>query len=127
MTNKKPAKTGNSASPQTNRPQKSRAQSGRAQNSRTQNNRAQSSRTQKSNAAASGSSLMPLLLVVILIRFRVQPNIALLSYYFVRKERFGTEQIGVMVFQLLIKQRFLMLIIPYRITLKLVPVWSIQV
>ncbi|MCU7977742.1 DUF1294 domain-containing protein [Shewanella sp. SW36] len=52
MTNKKPAKTGNSASPQTNRSQKSRAQSGRAQ---------------KSNTAASGSSLMPLLLVVIFL------------------------------------------------------------
>ena len=52
MTNKKPAKTGNSASPQTYRPQKNRAQSGRAQ---------------KSNTAASGSSLMPLLLVVIFL------------------------------------------------------------
>ncbi|MCU7996993.1 DUF1294 domain-containing protein [Shewanella sp. SM95] len=52
MTNKKPAKTGNSVSPQTNRSQKSRAQSGRAQ---------------KSNTAASGSSLMPLLLVVIFL------------------------------------------------------------
>ncbi|WP_330148259.1 DUF1294 domain-containing protein [Shewanella oncorhynchi] len=52
MTNKKPAKTGNSASPQTYRSQKSRAQSGRAQ---------------KSNTAASGSSLMPLLLVVIFL------------------------------------------------------------
>ncbi|MCU8092330.1 DUF1294 domain-containing protein [Shewanella sp. SM20] len=67
MTNKKTTKTGNSASPQTNRPQKNRAQSGRAQNSRTQNNRAQSSRAQKSNTAASGSSLMPLLLVVIFL------------------------------------------------------------
>lgn len=73
MTNKKTAKTGNSASPQTNRPQKSRAQSGRAQNSRTSNNRAQTnnrapnSRTQKSNTAASGSSLMPLLLVLIFL------------------------------------------------------------
>lgn len=52
MTNKKTTKTGNSASPQTNRSQKSRAQSGRAQ---------------KSNTAASGSSLMPLLLVVIFL------------------------------------------------------------
>ncbi|WMB74267.1 DUF1294 domain-containing protein [Shewanella oncorhynchi] len=52
MTNKKPTKTGNSASPQTNHPQKNRAQSGRAQ---------------KSNTAASGSSLMPLLLVVIFL------------------------------------------------------------
>ncbi|MGI1939250.1 DUF1294 domain-containing protein [Shewanella oncorhynchi] len=52
MTNKKPAQTGNSVSPQTNRSQKSRAQSGRAQ---------------KSNTAASGSSLMPLLLVVIFL------------------------------------------------------------
>ncbi|MEO3734993.1 DUF1294 domain-containing protein [Shewanella baltica] len=73
MTNKKPAKTGNSASPQTNRAQKSRPQNNRAQNSRTSNNRAQtnnraqSSHTQKSNAAASGSSLMPLLLVVIFL------------------------------------------------------------
>lgn len=67
MTNKKTTKTGNSVSPQTNRSQKSRAQSGRAQNSRTQNNRAQSSRTQKSNTAASGSSIIPLLLVVIFL------------------------------------------------------------
>ncbi|MGE6315207.1 DUF1294 domain-containing protein [Shewanella baltica] len=67
MTNKKLAKTGNSASPQTNRAQKSRPQSSRAQNNRTLNNRAQSSRTQKSNTAASGSSLMPLLLVVIFL------------------------------------------------------------
>jgi uncharacterized membrane protein YsdA (DUF1294 family) len=67
MTNKKQAKTGNSASPQTNRAQKSRPQSSRAQNNRTLNNRAQSSRTQKSNTAASGSSLMPLLLVVIFL------------------------------------------------------------
>ncbi|WP_259213205.1 DUF1294 domain-containing protein [Shewanella baltica] len=73
MTNKKPAKTGNSASLQTNRAQKSRPQNNRAQNSRTlnhraqTNNRAQNSRTQKSNAAASGSSLMPLLLVVIFL------------------------------------------------------------
>lgn len=52
MTNKKTTKTGNSVSPQTNRSQKSRAQSGRAQ---------------KSNTAASGSSLMPLLLVVIFL------------------------------------------------------------
>ncbi|MGI2156497.1 DUF1294 domain-containing protein [Shewanella baltica] len=52
MTNKKPAKTGNSASPQTNRAQKSRPQNNRAQ---------------KSNAATSGSSLMPLLLVVIFL------------------------------------------------------------
>ncbi|AUD59662.1 MULTISPECIES: DUF1294 domain-containing protein [Shewanella] len=47
MTNSKPAKTGNRASPQTNR--------------------AQNSRTQKSNTAASGSSLMPLLLVLIFL------------------------------------------------------------
>jgi uncharacterized membrane protein YsdA (DUF1294 family) len=52
MTNKKTTKTGNNVSPQTNRSQKSRAQSGRAQ---------------KSNTAASGSSLMPLLLVVIFL------------------------------------------------------------
>lgn len=67
MTYKKTAKTGNSASPQTNRSQKSRPQNNRAQNSRTQNSRAQSSRTQKSNSAAPGSSIIPLLLVVIFI------------------------------------------------------------
>lgn len=62
MTYKKTAKTGNSASPQTNRSQKSRPQNNRAQNSR-----AQSSRTQISNSAALGSSIIPLLLVVIFI------------------------------------------------------------
>ncbi|MGL6122255.1 MAG: DUF1294 domain-containing protein, partial [Shewanella sp.] len=82
MTNKRTVKTGNSTSSQpqrsqthrsqnprsqNHRSQKSIPQSGRAQNSHTQNNRAQSSRTQKPNAAASGSSLMPLLLVVIFL------------------------------------------------------------
>lgn len=62
MTYKKTAKTGNSASPQTNRSQKNRPQNHRAQNSRTQ-----SRRTQKSNSAAPDSSIMPLLLVVIFI------------------------------------------------------------
>ncbi|AAN54460.2 DUF1294 domain-containing protein [Shewanella oneidensis] len=67
MTYKKTAKTGNSASPQTNRSQKNRPQNHRAQNSRTQNHRTQSRRTQKSNSAAPDSSIMPLLLVVIFI------------------------------------------------------------
>ncbi|MCP3127911.1 DUF1294 domain-containing protein [Shewanella sp. KJ2020] len=56
MANTKSAKTGGKASPQTNRPQTNRIQKSHPK-----------SRSQKSNAAASGSRLMPLLLVVIFL------------------------------------------------------------